>query len=221
MGLENEGGGDRIYLNIYQGKMARKVKADTPDAETRINKNNDTVHELLYDTLMGRIENIVVWDGEFGKQWNITIADADNEYQLSLPYSSSYANGLLTRLPNVRLGDLVKIKTYYIESDKDGKMRGYLVLHQKNEQGVWQKVNPYFTKEEPNGLPDMVQITVKGQKVWDDTDRLGFFEKLVADEIVPTIKKENPLSEAAAEEVAAEFENSPNAKEEEASDLPF
>jgi hypothetical protein len=33
----------------------------------------------------------------------------------------------------------------------------------------------------------MVQITVKGQKVWDDTERQEFYEKYLVDVFVPKL----------------------------------
>jgi hypothetical protein len=33
-----------------------------------------------------------------------------------------------------------------------------------------------FTKDNPNGMPDLVKIKVKGKDTWDDSDRMEFLE---------------------------------------------
>jgi hypothetical protein len=39
------------------------------------------------------------------------------------------------------------------------------------------KIPPAYTKEDPNGLPQMVKIKVKGKEQWDDSDMMGFLEQ--------------------------------------------
>jgi hypothetical protein len=36
------------------------------------------------------------------------------------------------------------------------------------------KIAPFYTKEDPKGLPEMVQVKVKGKVTWDDTDMMDF-----------------------------------------------
>jgi hypothetical protein len=40
-----------------------------------------------------------------------------------------------------------------------------------------QKIAPYYTKEDPKGLPQMVKIKVKGKEQWDDSDMMQFLEQ--------------------------------------------
>lgn len=189
MGLFNENTGGGIFVNIFQGKMAQKVTRDTPDAKERVNKNGDLVHELHFDTLTGHIEDVYVTHGDYGASWVVKVTDDSFTYLLQLPYSSRYATGILTRLPNVDFAKLVKIKTYYIEGE-DGKFRGYATIRQNGG-----KVSPKFTRENPNGMPEMERITRNGQEIWDSTRQLEFLENMVDKEIRPRIIESNPLAE--------------------------
>ena len=40
------------------------------------------------------------------------------------------------------------------------------------------KIAPYYTKEDPNGLPQMKKIKVKGKEQWDDSDMMAYLENI-------------------------------------------
>ena len=54
-----------------------------------------------------------------------------------------------------------------------------------------------FTKDAPGDLPPMRQIKVKGKDVWDDSDQLAYFEKMITDinnkltAVAPTLGSES------------------------------
>ncbi|MFR4026913.1 MAG: hypothetical protein ACLTZY_15940 [Alistipes indistinctus] len=63
----------------------------------------------------------------------------------------------------------------------DDKKRGTLYLSQDNENVDW-----YFTREEPHGMPELIQRTdARGNVVYDDSDILNFFLNYVKDVIQP------------------------------------
>ena len=64
----------------------------------------------------------------------------------------------------------------------DGKNKSSLFINQDG-----QSVKHAYTKDAPNGLPQMTQVTVKGEKIWDDTDRIEFLYQMVMDTIVPKL----------------------------------
>jgi hypothetical protein len=41
-----------------------------------------------------------------------------------------------------------------------------------------EKIAPAYTKENPNGLPQMTKIKVKGKEQWDDSDMMQFLEQM-------------------------------------------
>jgi len=209
MGLANESGGGGNFLQVIYGNIVKRVQPGTEGAEERTNKMGKRVFEMKYNALEGTLKKIWVYESsEYQDSWVFVIDDGKQEYQLTVPYSSSYAFGLLSRLPNVKFERPVKIKSYYIEGD-DGKSRGYLTIHQGD-----QKVAPYFTREEPHGLPDMQEIIVSGKKQWDSTDRLAFLRKMVDEKVNPKLAEMYPV-----EHTEPETEAEP--AEEELDDLPF
>ena len=207
MGVGTESGGG-TWLSVVKGTLTQRVKAGTEGAQERtIEKGPNTgsvVHELRYNYLEGKLERIYIQETDYGRSWVFVVDDGRKPYNLVVGYSSGYAVGLLSRLPNVNLGVDIKIKSFYIKGDDD-KYRGYLTI----EQGG-QKVEKAFSKENPNGLPDVERITVNGEPVWDSTKRMQFFEKLV-ESTMAKVAEENPLADASLEDLPPEEE----------SDLPF
>ncbi len=54
-----------------------------------------------------------------------------------------------------------------------------------------------YTREKPNGMPDMEQITVKGTLMWDDTKRIAFLHEMVTTTILPKLATTAPQAPAA------------------------
>jgi hypothetical protein len=65
----------------------------------------------------------------------------------------------------------------------DGKTRTMLYLRHGQEDIKWA-----WTKDNPGNMPEMKQIKVKGQVVWDDSERQEFFEKHLNDIFMPQVK---------------------------------
>jgi hypothetical protein len=84
-------------------------------------------------------------------------------------FSSGYSASFLKTLPNVKLSDRVQITPKLtIEGDKK---KSVCFLNQNGSGLKWA-----FTRENPNGMPDLVKIKVKGKDTWDDSDRMEFLE---------------------------------------------
>ena len=190
MALENREGGK--YITILGGKFAVRVAQSTPGAVERVNKLGKTVYELFYDSFTGKLVNIRTKDGEYGKSWEFDFKDGGEVYTLQLSYSNSYATNLLKILPNVDLKQEMKVQPS--QKIEDGKTKSSLFVSQN---GVTLK--HAYTKDVPNGLPPMVQIMVKGQPVWDDTDRLVFLQAMVDRDILPQLSQEGASTAAAGE----------------------
>ena len=202
MGVGNETGGG-AWLSVVKGTLTQRVKAGTEGAQERtIEKGPNAgsiVHELRYNYLEGKLERIYIQETDYGKSWVFVVDDGQKAYNLTTGYSSGYAVGLLSRLLNVKLSVDIKIKSFYIKGDDD-KYRGYLTI----EQGG-QKVEKAFTKEEPNGLPEVERVTINGEPVWDSTKRMQFFEKLV-ETTMAKVAQDNPLADESLEDLPPEQE---------------
>jgi hypothetical protein len=196
MGLDNRQAGN--YITILAGKLCQRVPEGTEGAIKRVNKLGNTVFEKFYDSFTGRLVDIKVQDGTYGKTWNFVFVDKDEPYILQLSYSNSFATALLKILPNIDLTKEIKVSPSVKEVD--GKNRSTLFINQDG-----QALKHAFTRENPNGMPDMEQVTVKGVLVWDDTKRLEFLQNMVDTVIMPKLSGANnqvaqPIAEAPAEE---------------------
>lgn len=195
MALENRSGGK--YITILNGKFCVRVEAGTQGAKERINKVGKTVHEVFYDSFTAKLVNIRTRDGEYGKSWEFDFRDGGEVYTLQLSFSNSYATNLLKILPNVDLTKEMKIQPS--QKIVDGKTKSSLFVSQN---GVTLK--HAYTKEKPEGLPQMEQVTVKGQTVWDDTKRLEFLEAMVHRDILPKLPKDTAAAPAPSDAAEAD-----------------
>lgn len=172
-----------IFLTIADGKISRRFLQPTDKTVERTNKNGKIVFEEFYKGWKGRITDIAVRDHpEYGKKWNITLSDNEGDAILQMNYSSGYSAAFLKALPNVDLNsDVIITPKMTIEGDK--KKTSVFI----NQHGVALKWA--FTKDSPNGLPELKQIKVKGKITWDDSDIMEFLEKMVKETIVPKLSK--------------------------------
>ena len=177
--LENRAEGN--YITILGGKFCQRVPEGTEEAVTRVNKIGNTVHEKFYDSFTGKLESIQVKDGNYGKTWNFGFRDQEELYILQLSYSNSFSTAFLKMLPNADLTQEMKVSPSMKEVD--GKTKSSLFI---NQNGV--ALKHAYTRDNPNGMPDMEQVTVKGELVWDDTKRMEFLHNMVDTVILPKLE---------------------------------
>lgn len=172
-----------IYLTISNGQLCRRFQSPTKTSKERVNKKGTTVHEEFYKGWKGRITGIAVQEHkEFGKFWNVTIADEQGEAIIQMNYSSGYSAAFLKTLPNIDLNsDIVFSPSMKIEGDKK-KATVFITQHGK-------PVKWAYTKDDPKGLPELRKLKVKGKEQWDDSDIMEFLEKMVFTQIVPKLGK--------------------------------
>lgn len=196
MGLANREGGK--YITIMGGRFCVRVSSDTPGAVERVNKMGKTVHEVFYDSFTGKLINIRRRSSEYGPQLEFDFRDGGKIYTLQLSASNSYATNLLKILPNASLEEEMKVQPS--QKIEDGKAKSSLFVSQN---GVTLK--HAYTKDNPNGMPPMVEITVKGQKVWDDTDRLNFLMAMMERDLLPKLPRETGQERAPTGGLEDEF----------------
>lgn len=192
-----------IFLSITNGQICRRVPSPTKDSKERVNKNGKIVHEEYYKGWKGRITGIAIkTHDEYGKFWNVTLTDSDGDAVLQMKYSSGYAAAFLKMLPNVDLSsDVIITPNQKIEGDK--KKTGLFIT----QHGV--PVKWFYTRDNPNGLPELKKIKLKGEWVWDDSDMAEFLENMVNTEIVPKLGQTSTVT---TEEDASDLDKE---------DLPF
>jgi len=190
MGLQsNQGSG--VFLSISNGKLVRQFKSPTEHSVSRINKAGKEVHEEFYDSLIGQIKDLKTKESEYGKFWVITVTDGSINYMLEMKYSSGYSVSFLKALPNVDLKKPVTLSPkLYIDGDKKSSV---LFINQNGAA-----IKHFFTKENPNGMPPLEKIKVKGVETWDDTKRMEFLEDFVKSHILSNISSLPEVSEEEA-----------------------
>ena len=173
MGLNNTSN-NVTYLSVQNGKIAKRVQLETLESKSRtIESSGKVVHEELFDSITGIMTAIVTREGNFGKELQITLTD-DRPYVLQLKLSSGPASSFLRALPNVELSKPV---TLIPKIEMKGEVKRTSVIIAQGSKGVkWA-----FTKDSPGDLPAMKKIKVKGKDVWDDSEQLEYFEKMITD----------------------------------------
>ena len=181
-GAKNESQGGYTYLSFSKGRFTKRVPEGTENAKPRVLEmgpnEGKTVWEITYDTLEGQILQIEVTEGAYGDRLNIYLdvtieGDPEEILKIEMPFSSSYAKSFLKRLPNIDFSKDVVLRGYDILDKAKGRTNYYLVPTQNG------KIESAYTKENPNGFPDMKKIKVKGKDVWDDSEQLDFFKALI------------------------------------------
>ncbi len=214
MGFQNHQGGK--YTTIYQGKFSESVPENTTGSTTRVNKNGKTVHEMYHDSFTGKLVGIKTQDGAYGKNWLFSFKDKEETYNLQLGYSNNYAVSILKMLPNIDLSKEMKVSPK--SEEKDGKIQTSLFINQDGKP-----VKHAFTKDNPNGIPQWEQITVKGVPTWDSTKQLLFLENMVMTKIVPQLEALNGKAPVSTEATTAKEVSAFDKPEEETAteDVPF
>jgi len=181
-GLNNREGGK--FITIYQGKFCIRVPEGTEGSFSRVNKIGKEVNELFYDSFTGVLKNIKVKDSpDYGKNWEFVFEADGQKYTLQLSYSNSFATALLKMLPNIDVS-----KEFTLSPSMklvEGKNQSSLFVNQDGKS-----IKHAYTKDNPNGLPDMLKIKVKGQDTWDDSDRLIFLTEMINRDILPKLGQE-------------------------------
>ncbi len=155
------------------------------------------MHEIFHDAFTAKLLNIRTKDSEYGKNWEFDFKDGDESYTLQLSYSNSFAKGILKMLPNVDFNKEMKIQPS--QKQEGDKTKSSIFISQDGNT-----LKHAYTKDNPNGLPQMEQITVKGDLVWDDTKQLAFLHEMVQRDILPKLPKEAVAPTGASEPLAVD-----------------
>lgn len=179
MAFENRVQGQ--YFTIFGGKFCQRVPEGTVGATSRVNKLGKMVYERYHDSFTGKLIGIKTQDGEYGKSWLLSFKDSKDVYHLQLPYSGSFSSQFLKMLPNVDLSKDMRVTP--MQKEVDGKMKSSLFINQNGNP-----IKHAFTRENPNGLPPLEKVVVKGNEVWDDTKQLEFLNNMVVTSIIPQLE---------------------------------
>lgn len=173
MGL-NQGSGFQggNFLNIVNGKIVKRVDQGTKGAVERFSeKAQKTFYELIWDSIDGIITAMEIKDSEFGDQLVLTIVDGPDKFILNIPVESRYFNSFAKTFKNIDYQKPVRLSPYSFKdkADQTKTIQG-MNISQEFIDG-WQKIEWFYTKEKPNGMPEWHEGMSK-------TDTKIFFLKL-------------------------------------------
>lgn len=168
------------YLSVFDGSIVKKSTSDDPKAEKRVNKKGVDVWERKWPSLSGHLLKIETRDHEFGTDLNLVMKDGGESFLLQIPLNSGYANAFLRAIQNANFKEQIELCPKVKEVDN--KKRATMFVNQNGKGLKW-----FYTKAEPKDLPPMVQIKVKGQLTWDNSDQMEFFKKMIEEKINPQL----------------------------------
>lgn len=164
------------YLTVKNGILAEKATKDTAGAVAVTKEDQSVVYELHHKSITGYLRNVAVRTATIGgdeKEFlSINMMVKGQLYNVQCNLDSGYGFGFLSTIPAADIEGLLMISPSYTE--KEGKKQSKMFLQQ---DAGWLK--QFFTKDNPNGLPELKQVKVNGKVVWDGTDRLVFFKDMI------------------------------------------
>lgn len=230
MGLNQSNHSNRTFVSIVNGKWAQRVPEQTPNSVRRVIEDKKTgskkeVWELIYDTVSGHITSIEVDEaGKFGDQLKINMEDLGEQFTVTMSMSGREAKNFLCLLKNIDLNEPVILAPYNFVSKDDGRNVIGLNTYQGGI-GKEFKVKPHFSKETPNGLPqvpegadtDEFKLTMKQQEIYLKKWTKKFIGDKFGSNVPPTDHK------AIADKAVApkKTESKQKASSEDFGDLPF
>lgn len=173
----------RFYSVLADGKFHLKVEETTPGAKRREYETSDgkkgVKYELEAQEISGIIDNISIYDGEYGK--NILIEFTKDEGDgteeepviISLSAQSNFGEDFLKKLPNIDIKEIVSFKPFAFENEQGKKVKGINIFQKEKKLFSFYHVEDPKTKryEPTNGFPE---IPAESKK-WDSEDWKLYF----------------------------------------------
>lgn len=169
------------YLGIADGRIVARSKQQLEGYEPYTKKDGTTGYEQKFASLSGYLLGVARVESDFGPKWEFIIQDEGVRYVLSMGYSSGYAKHIINALcnPEADLAEKIELRPYSFIAKDTGKQKQGVTVLQNATKVPW--------KYGIDTLPPMEQVTVKGQKVWDDSKQLDFLQAAIETDIRPRI----------------------------------
>lgn len=170
-----------IFISVHKAMFAQRVKEATATSFQRALEKGPNkgqmINEEKYNQIEGALVDIKAESSDCGMQWVFkldisTEQNPDKKAILTLGISSSYASNIIMKLPNLDLKKDILFNVYSFKDKEKNKDVSGINLRQNGA-----KIENYFTKEVPNGMPELEYNKIKNE--WNDTKRLEFFMELV------------------------------------------
>lgn len=217
--------GENLYLSILKGKFRQYVKEATATSKPRKKTTGDIVNEELYSEVSGKLTKIYVStqkikekDIDFLVFYMQGVKDK-TAVVISTPFKQSFSQDFLRRIKNVDLTKEFVLKCFTIKNDKKSLEKGKDIYNDLLIPYQPDKVPAFFSKEETNGLPEIiVKKDKKGvvQSV-DTIERDEFLAEMIKDINATLNNDQHTEVEKLPESVTSEVINTSSVDD----DLPF
>ena len=151
------------YYTIIEGSFRVQVDQNNPEAIKRDWKSADgkmsgTKYERIVNSVIGYIEDIQFYEGEYGTEVNIGFDKSEDGYRpiVALKLSTREGEDFLKKLPNIDLLREVRLRPFNFNGDEGDEVRG-MDVKQEDEKGEFKKkIKSYFQTDDRksiNGYP--------------------------------------------------------------------
>ena len=178
---------NKTFLGVFDGNFELRFKTPRPGCKTRVNKNNKTIYYEDFGSVEGTLCGLTMKESEIvpGQKQMFYIIALRNKtghvIQFDLQESSSSTFSLLGKI--ARIDPKLPIKINVWADVKNDKKTTNWALYQNNES-----IKSLWTKDNPNGCPDLKKVVFRGKEQWDDVERNDYVREFLATNIVPKIE---------------------------------
>lgn len=185
-------GGNTEYFGVWFGKICKTSKEPKPGYVLRkvkdANGNPKEKYTDDYAGISGKIAGIVYRKKELDgggviEDVLITLVDDKGRYALSLGFNGE-GRELIKKIPNI----LTQIKpedTVYISISSDTNNRSLFLKNESTDE--W--IKNYYTKDNPNGMPEIEKVMVRGEEKWNSEKQMNFLYDVINTTYKEEIKK--------------------------------
>ena len=197
---------DRVsnYYSVKNGKVVLSLGKEEPQVmegvQMRVNKNGETVYEIVNDYIAGHIVDLDLQQPpedkpDYKELMLITMESDGTKAIVQIPFDSAYGRGFLNSASGIDFSDPVELEPYKYTDKKAGREKMGCGVIQYGKQLPW----TMGTRDNPGGVPELEEVEFKGKKAWDNTKQLAFYH-----EFYEELKAK--VAEAAGAEIAEEEE---------------
>jgi len=170
------------FISIASGDIVKKVTdPETPGARKRewtVGGRAGVSLEVPYKSWEGVIENIIIYDGEFGEVCHVYFEDAI----LSMPTKSRYFTDFAKKIMGADLSQSIEISPFDFEDDKKRRHVGVTL-----KQGAKKLENQYWNTE--TNAPVEGFPVPKGDTKKFNSDKWAMYYLTVKEFLVEEIRK--------------------------------
>lgn len=192
MALEKRSSSKTVFLQAKHYCLWQEIKKPVEGCES-VEVTNPKTGEVLtkygfaFNTVSGRVMKLVKYDTErkyatrfFG--FKLSLLDGEDSYVFDMPYNSQALRRFLTASPNMDWSLPLSITVFKGKKQDGGGAEPIVVWFRQRGETV----KPYFTREQPHGMPPAVQD--QHSKEWDFKTQRRWLVAYLVENIMPAIE---------------------------------